>query len=531
MAGTGRTSRFDAITTPGGLFLIAALLISLMPLTGGVHDPDFWWHLRNGQLLMQKGALLGTDPYTYTVPTHQWVMHEWLTDVWFAAMYSAGGLGLIVLVLTLASWVGIIFLALRNGLRNLSHSANAIGVLVACLVALPIFGPRIQMVTFSLSIVVLFVTERYLKRGGPWLWILPPLFLVWSNLHSGFIIGLGFMAALLVGDTIAMLLRHEDHAPDDRLLGVLAILIVCCLVALINPNGPQILLYPFSTQASPAQQSLIVEWHSPNFHDWDVRTFGAMLISLAAFLAINRKITVRDLLLVLITAALSLQSIRNIALFVAAVTPIWTEQLVLAMKHLPSRSRKPARAPIGIRIITLVVLSFGVLYVYASERLLPAMAIPPDAATYAYYFPVCASRWLAEIQKPLRIFNQYGEGGYLAWRLTPIGDKIFIFGDAALMGDPLLIQYGDVESVRPDWEQIILNDYHSDMVLFDTGTPLARVLSSSPRWVMVYSDPHNQAFIPVTRIQDLNLPPQPPIPKDHDDACYQLSYSIKNPSL
>jgi hypothetical protein len=110
-----------------------------------------------------------------------------------------------------------------------------------------------------------------------------------------------------------------------------------------------------------------------------------------------------------------------------------------------------------------------------------------DEVAYTNGQPVCAVRWLEASPVPLRIFNSYGKGGYLAYNLYSRGDKVFIFGDAALMGDPMLEKYGDVVDVNPDWDNII-TDSGSQIILFDTGTSLANVINISPRWTKLYSD-------------------------------------------
>ena len=63
---------------------------------------------------------------------------------------------------------------------------------------------------------------------------------------------------------------------------------------MINLNGPDILFYAIGTQASAAQQSLIEEWFSPSFHDWEVLVYGAMLLILAMLVVSNRRIRARD---------------------------------------------------------------------------------------------------------------------------------------------------------------------------------------------------------------------------------------------
>ena len=519
-----RRQRIEELVSPSGLFLAAVLVLAIMPVTRTIQDPDFWWHLRAGQLMLDKGALFGTDPFTYTVASHQWTMHEWLSEVFFAVTQRAGGLGLLVLIFSVVTWLGLVCVLLRAFTRTRNRFAVGFGLLVAVFAGNPIWGPRVQMLTFAFSALTLLVVERHLIRGGRAIWWLLPLFLLWSNLHSGFIIGLGFIAAIIVAELAGSALRMPDPAPRARRRALVLVLLGCAAVSLINPNGPGILVYAFQTQGSPAQQSMIQEWFSPNFHDWQTIAFGVMLLTLAALIVKNRRLRARDAALVIITTALALQSVRHIALFVAAVTPIWIEQA--AMLRRPDRrltarpANKAAGPPLGVRAITFAALVAVLALVAVSGRILPSMRLQPYSLTYAKEFPVCAARWLAAAPAPLRIFNQYGEGGYLAYQLSAQGDKVFIFGDAALMGDQLLYSYGAVENVRPDWDSTIRNA-GTDVVVFDTGTPLANVLAQSPRWERVYRDPHNVAFVARDHLAAVTLPPPPTYASG--DPCARLN--------
>ena len=520
--GPGRTrqSWIDRLTSPGGLLLSAVMLITAFPVTSAIRDPDFWWHLRSGQLILQTGGLLHTDPFTYTVSTHVWTMHEWLTEVVFAELYRWAGLAAIVAVLSLVTWLGVLCIFMRARLDRPSPFVLGAGMVLAVVAGYPIWGPRAQMITFALACLTLLIAERHLRHGGRISLTLLPVFLIWSNLHSGFLIGLGFIALMLAGEAAAHLLHLEGRAPGRHARSLAYLLAGCFLVSAINLNGPSIILYPFQTLGSPAQQSLILEWHSPDFHDWSVRFFGLMLLSLIGLVIVNRSLRLRDAALVLATVALSLQSVRNIALFVAAATPVWITQADMVLRRL-RRPRRPAPLPpAGMRVISWLLLCGAVLGVYLGSRLLPAMRTREGTLFYAQDFPVCAARWLSADARPLRIFNQYGEGGYLAYRLFGQGDRVYVFGDAALMGDALLYSYGDVESVTPRWDAI-LRDAGTDIVLFDTKTPLSNVMAHATDWVQVYSDPHNVAFAPRDRVADLGLPPQPAYTTP-GDACTEL---------
>jgi hypothetical protein len=315
-------------------------------------------------------------------------------------------------------------------------------------------------------------------------------------------------------------LGRSDVDPA-RLRTLAMVLAACLLVVAVNPNGLGIYLYPFETQGSAAQQSLILEWHSPDFHDVSVRAFGLMLLSLAAMLAVTRRIRPRDAVLAMVTTALALQSVRHIALFIAAVTPLWIEQADMVGRRVfpvVVRRMESARMRRGVLLSCAVGL---VCFVAAGTQLAVAASVRADSLAYARDFPLCAARWLDDAPGGLNVFNQYGEGGYLARSIVPHGDRIFIFGDAALMGDGLLDTYGRVEEVKPDWERILLAS-HTDLVLFDTGTPLSEVLQASPRWVEVYRDPKSVAFVPLDSPVREKLPPRPSYAANSTDTCAKL---------
>jgi len=529
--------RLDSLTSPSGLFIAAVVVILAFPVTRTIQDPDFWWHLRAGQLIIQHGGLLGNDPFTYTVPNHHWTMHEWLNEVLFAVEYAIGGLGLIVLILSAVTWAGLLCVMQKARLRNPGRAALGAGMLIAVVAGFPIWGPRVQMITFAFAALTLLVVERHLARGGKAIWWLVPVFLLWTNFHSGFVIGLGFIAIILVAEVAGSWLRMPDPAPRERLRPLLWVLIACTAVSMINPNGPTILLYALGTQTSGAQQSLIEEWFSPSFHDWEVLVYGVMLLALAALVVFNRHLRARDAVLVLVTVALSLQSARHIALFVAAATPVFIDQIALAsprirvavrrLRRIPDTARTRARVlpPLAFRVTaaSLLMVLMGGIYL---AWLLPKMELQPYSLAYAQEFPVCAAQWLKAAPQPLRIFNQYGEGGYLAYELSSRGDKVFIFGDAALMGDPLLYTYADVETVAPDWESIIRN-YGTDIVLYDVNTPLADVMAHTAGWVKVYQDALSVAYVPADKLASLHLPPAP-ASYPPDSVCGQLAKSPTN---
>src|SRR5205085_10810616 len=44
-------------------------------------DPDYWWHVRTGQLIFEQHGIATTDPFSFTAVGKVWVDDEWLTEL------------------------------------------------------------------------------------------------------------------------------------------------------------------------------------------------------------------------------------------------------------------------------------------------------------------------------------------------------------------------------------------------------------------------------------------------------------------
>src|SRR4051794_21215200 len=65
-----------------GLLILAPMLLLLFArYFVSPTDPDYWWHVRTGQYIVETGTLPRADIYSYTVPGRPWVTHEWLTEI------------------------------------------------------------------------------------------------------------------------------------------------------------------------------------------------------------------------------------------------------------------------------------------------------------------------------------------------------------------------------------------------------------------------------------------------------------------
>jgi len=134
--------------------------------------------------------------------------------------------------------------------------------------------------------------------------------------------------------------------------------------------------------------------------------------------------------------------------------------------------------------VALLVIAFTTV-VHIGAETSPSHQQTLTATTY----PVGAADWLAAHPDiGTRMYNQYGWGGYLAYRFYPEPNRrVFIFGEAALMGDHLLNEYQDVQTLRSDWKQV-LDQYQVDYIIYNKGEALANVLATQPDWTLAYQD-------------------------------------------
>jgi hypothetical protein len=204
-------------------WLVVALILAPALVTTAA-DPDLWGHVRFGLDMLQQHTLPSIDPYSFTqdVP---WVNHEWLSELIMGAAYRVGGsvgLSLLkgMLVAALLAFV----------LRAYAHAAPAaIGGAIVLLAA----GTGRQIVTLRPQLWTLLgvaVMCRMLTADPRRWWLIgaPFLFVLWVNLHGGWIVGAGLLAVW----TAFQMTRRD--APRGLIAAVAAL---SAVATLINPYG------------------------------------------------------------------------------------------------------------------------------------------------------------------------------------------------------------------------------------------------------------------------------------------------------
>jgi hypothetical protein len=469
---------------------IAVVAIGLFAMAArNVTDPDVWWHLRTGHLILQNHGVFHTDPYSFTKFGQPWVNHEWLSGVLIFGIYRLAGWG--GLIVTFAAITSVTFMLVFLRCEGGTYLAAAFAVWAATASA-PAWGVRPQTLSLFLASLFLFLLERSYARPKL-LWHTLPLTLVWVNLHAGFAVGIAFMVLFLAGDILDIALGCGRWSQFQVRLRKLSIAIVACLVVVpFNPYGMRMYWYPLRTVYSKSIEGYISEWSSPNFHQ--NMYLPALLMLLAILVAVATsplRLRGRELLLLSVTSWAALHSARHIPLFALVSAPILSN-LVRAW----SKENWNCFDAVGNQLLPLswrqllngIVLATFLLF--GGFRVSHVIKAQPEVEKRS--FPLSAISFLRENRLPAPLFNSYNWGGYLIWKLYP-EYRVYVDGRADLYGDKFLDQFaGTYEISNPSW-QVPMGEWGIRTVLLPPDAPLASALRLTPSWKEVYAD--SQAVI------------------------------------
>src|SRR5258708_298511 len=119
------SSHLAPLADPRRVLAVVAALLAAVPCIDVLGDPDVWWHLRAGRVILDTRAVPRTELFSYTAVGHPWTAHEWLSEVLFALLSAAGGILLVALVMGAVAWSGLMACALRARARGAGPLAVA----------------------------------------------------------------------------------------------------------------------------------------------------------------------------------------------------------------------------------------------------------------------------------------------------------------------------------------------------------------------------------------------------------------------
>jgi hypothetical protein len=474
MGSSLETRRIFVVILVLGLFVLAAR---------NVTDPDVWWHLRTGQLIIQNHRLFHADPYSFTRAGHLWVDHEWLSQIFIYALYRVAGWG--GLITGFAGIIAVAFLLLFLRCPGRPYVAGAMTAWGA-IASVPSWGVRPQMFTLLLACASLWILENSYRRPKLLWWMLPVIFL-WVNLHAGYAVGIALMLVFLLGDALDQAFGSEESTqPAGRLRLLALVCVVTIAIIPLNPYGTAMYTYPFETLQSRAMQAYIGEWSSPNFHEGK---YAAVLLLILATMLLPvvspRRLRARELLLLAVTTYAALRSVRHIPLYVLVAVPLLAAMVQEQLRQSGMAARFDNSQPltrVKLMVNAVLLMSFLAFTVFRVQYV-----IRRQPAAEAAAFPEAAVASLENARPPAPMMNHYNWGGYFIWKLYP-EYKVFIDGRADVYGDSFLDEFSAAYYVKGESWRAAIDRSQARTVVLPPDAPLITALSSMPGWKQIFSD-------------------------------------------
>lgn len=476
-------------------FVLVIFAAAARPIT----DPDFWWHLRTGQYILETRSIPHTDIFSTVKFGSEWVTHEWLSEVVMYGIFRIGSYaGLITffaLIIAATFWITY----RRCEMRAPNAYVAGLALLLGTGATIPTWGVRPQMFSMLLTAVFLWVLDKHDEDNNSRLiWLLIPATALWANLHAGFPVGLVLMLLVIAGIALdEYILQNRSITQIWQRTGRLFLVWFLSIVAVaINPNGLRLYSYPFETLRSHSMMQYIQEWRPPDFQDPMFLGLIVFIIVTFCVLAVSsKKALPSELLILSATAAATLRSARNVPFFALVATPIlaghlWTRLAAYTTNGVSRSQGRVTHGSTGRAIAVGALLLVVAPLVAVGLRIRNSTRIQP--VVEAREFPSAAVEFMRTNNLAQPIFNEYHWGGYLIWTSYP-NYRVFMDGRADVYGDQLIEEFFRMHDGTKDW-RILLEHYRIQSVVVSPNTALASLLRDDKGWRNVFENHQTVIF-------------------------------------
>lgn len=442
--------------------------VSLNPSREAVRDPDIWWHLADARQLMATHHFIWTEPNSFTVGGKPWVNPEWLAELPYWFSYQALHLRGIYLTEWLFLCANLVFFYWR-GFRLSGHAGAAWwAAALAFLLVSVNAGPRtiaIAYLAMSSELAILDAAERGNKRA---LWLLPPLFCIWVNLHGSWLIGLALLVLYVVCGSFEFRKGaiEQDAFTASQRNRLLVILALCVAALFINPYGWHLVWNPIDMMANQKLNiANVMEWKPLSLSTIaGISAFAAMCLMVVANAFKGRKWRLYELALVFFAWYAALDHMRFV--FLAAV--LTTPMLAVDIRRGFSLESDEKTIPAANAFMVTAALAV-ILFIFPSEKNLQQKL--------GTFFPMDS---LAAVQPSWRTFNSDIVGGMMTFQSKPdfIDSRFDTFEHHGVLADYLKAMY-----LLSPLE--VFDQYHIDHVLVTESMPVAYLLKHTAGWTII----------------------------------------------
>jgi hypothetical protein len=474
-------------------FLAVCFLYCLTP----VHNGNFFWHLRNGEDILENGEIRTSDPFTWTCHGETWLQQEWAAEVLFAVSWKTIGESGPVLFKALLITLSVLLIYLAARKRGASVQAVVLTGILWFTLSHGRWIVRPHIVSIFFFSLYLYLLARGTGGFMKTLAVFLPLQIVWVNAHAGFVMGY-----FLLGIPVLENIFSRSWKKAGKAAGVLVTAALCCG---IHPNGYGSFIYITDFLSRPLFRQTITEWWSP-FHSMyqpghAISTTAILLVMLLAatwtLVLIRRKaIGLPRMIALAALSTATLLSSRNIDMLALAAVA-WTAPLL-------------PKIPFRLSAVMLVVVAVIPFVAGVPREIGPPRNIGLGVDWSVY--PTQMARFLDEHDELMetRIFNTNEISGYLEYTF---GEKLQLYMDGrchlypeSMYAEYLIMAFARMEDANR--VRSIVDNRGINLAIYDwpkTNESSAYVLSMSPEWYPVYWDDIGIIYGRVTFLDSIGM--------------------------
>jgi hypothetical protein len=289
-------------------------------------DSDLWWHLADARILTTTHHFIRVEPYSFAVADQRWINPEWLAEIPYWAGYSWRGLrGIHLFALALLS-ANLVFVYFRSVFAARNRKAAFWIAILAFFLMTVNSGARTIVVAYLALSAEMAIIEAAERGKTRLVWLLPPLFCLWINLHGSWIVGLGFLGLYILCGLFNLQIgafeqRSFAAAERNRLIRVFSASLAALLV---NPYSWRLIWNPIDLLTKQKlMMALMVEWQPLSLGSTTgIAAAVAIVLMIGANLVRGRKWKIYELAFILCAWYLAFAH-QRFAFLACVVTMPW----------------------------------------------------------------------------------------------------------------------------------------------------------------------------------------------------------------
>lgn len=224
------------------------------------YDTDLGWHLKYGEYFVNNHEVLRENTFSTMMPDYHWPNSSWGTDVISYVTFSTYGfIGLSILAATIIT-ITFYFFSKASKLTIFEQSL-IFPIILHLIHPVNMVSFRGQLLSLMFIGIITYIFSIYEENKNKKILLTIPLFLIWSNIHGQFLLGLGIFALWIFFYFVKNALTEGFKLTEFKkeALFLSTVLISSALAVLINPFGLEVYKEAIRHFGNPLQK-YILEW-------------------------------------------------------------------------------------------------------------------------------------------------------------------------------------------------------------------------------------------------------------------------------